>query len=47
MRNFPSFFQNHVPDPNLSAKELAESLAYRNMVEEKLYPALRYVWLVE
>ncbi|KAK7602088.1 hypothetical protein V9T40_009529 [Parthenolecanium corni] len=39
--------KNYVPDPNLNAKELAESLAYRNMVEQKLFPALRYVWWVD
>lgn len=42
--NMNIFLQNYCPDLNLSPVQLAESKAYRTMLEEKLLPALRYIW---
>ncbi|XKL63990.1 hypothetical protein PGB90_006354 [Kerria lacca] len=39
--------RNYCPDLNLTSKQLAESFAYRNMIEEKLYTALRYIWWID
>lgn len=39
--------QNCSPDIDLNAVNLSESLAYRTMIEEKLYPAVRYLWWVD